>query len=204
MSLPQPHDLLWGLAPRDLPGDAPDWARQVLAAGAPVVVRRASCAEGWVAVGLRGHGREQRLGVLMPLAAITRRLSPEDLRWHGPSDWPALQALAAITHLLDARLLAWGPTGAAGYQLATGCEVLHAGSDLDLVLRMPQALERAAARGLLASLEQTSCRIDTQLETPNGAVALRDWAGTAPRVLLKSARGACLVADPWQALEQAA
>ena len=46
----------------DLPGDAPAWAVQALATGQPVVVRRAACASGWVAVGVRGQGREQRLG----------------------------------------------------------------------------------------------------------------------------------------------
>ncbi|WP_394353316.1 hypothetical protein [Metapseudomonas otitidis] len=53
----QPHDLLWGLAPDHLPAEAPAWARQVLAAGQPVVVRRGCCPEIGRAAG-RGRGGE--------------------------------------------------------------------------------------------------------------------------------------------------
>ncbi|MEX5452706.1 phosphoribosyl-dephospho-CoA transferase, partial [Stutzerimonas stutzeri] len=48
---PRPHDLLWGMRPEQLPADAPAWAVAVLAAGQPVVVRRAVVAPGQVAVG---------------------------------------------------------------------------------------------------------------------------------------------------------
>ncbi|HEK1692925.1 TPA: malonate decarboxylase holo-ACP synthase [Pseudomonas putida] len=204
MSAPQPHDLLWGMTPAALPVDAPAWAAQVLAAGQPVVVRRACCAAGWVAVGLRGEGRAQRLGVQMRLADIRRQLRPEALRGQGTSPWAALQALASVAPVLDACGLAWGPTGGVGYQLATGVEVLHAASDLDLLLRTPRPMSRAKARELLDSLDCGPCRIDVQLQTPAGGIALREWAGVAQRVLLKSALGARLVGDPWNLLECAA
>lgn len=204
MNAPQPHDLLWGMAPGALPAEAPAWAAQVVAAGQPVVVRRAACAAGWVAVGVRGEGRAQRLAALMRLADVSRQSSPEALRWQGESPWAALQALASVAPVLDASGLAWGPTGGVGYQLATGVNVLHAASDLDLLLRTPQPLTRAKARELLDILDCGPCRIDVQLETPAGAIALREWAGMARRVLLKSALGAQLVADPWHLLEHAA
>ncbi|NIE78463.1 malonate decarboxylase holo-ACP synthase [Pantoea sp. Ap-967] len=204
MNLAQPHDLLWGMAPADLPADAPAWAVQALAVGQPVVVRRAVCRAGWVAVGVRGQGREQRLATQMRLAAVQRHVAPEALRWQGHSPCAALQALASTAPVLDASGLAWGPTGGVGYQLATGCQLLHAGSDLDLVLRTPQFMARAKARELLDILDCGPCRIDVQLETPAGAIALREWAGMARQVLLKSALGARLVADPWHAVERAA
>ncbi|MBA6116842.1 malonate decarboxylase holo-ACP synthase [Pseudomonas putida] len=204
MRAPQPHDLLWGMLPATLPDDAPAWAAQVLAHGQPVVVRRAVCDEGWVAVGVRGEGRAQRLGAQMRLADIRRQMSPEALRWQGASPWAALQALASVAPVLDASGLAWGPTGSVGYHLACGIASVHAASDLDLVVRAPQPLARAKARELLDSLDCGPCRIDVQLETPTGAIALREWAGAARRVLLKSAVGARLVADPWNLLECAA
>ena len=83
-------------------------------------------------------------------------------------------------------------------------EVVHADSDLDLLLRTPQPLARVQARELLDILDCAPCRIDLQLETPAGAVALREWAGCARRVLLKSAHGPRLVSDPWAAMERAA
>lgn len=204
MHAPRPHDLLWGMTPDDLPDAAPAWAHRVLAAGQPVVVRRACCPDGWVAVGVRGQGRAQRFGVQMRLDKVQRQLSPQALRWQGDSPWPALQALASVAPVLNATGLPWGPTGGVGYQLATGCNVLHLASDLDLVMHTPQPLTRAKAREWLDILDCASCRIDLQLETPTGAVALREWAGVARRVLLKSATGARLVIDPWNSLECAA
>ena len=62
---PQAHDLLWGMHPAQLDAGAPDWARAVLAAGQPVVVRRGSAPTGQVAVGVRGRGREQRYATWM-------------------------------------------------------------------------------------------------------------------------------------------
>jgi phosphoribosyl-dephospho-CoA transferase len=177
---------------------------QVLAHGQPVVVRRAVCADGWVAVGVRGEGRAQRLGAQLQLADIHRQRSPDTLRWQGASPWVAVQALASVAPVLDATGLAWGPTGSVGYHLATGLASVHAASDLDLVVRTPQPLARAKARELLDILDCGPCRIDVQLETPAGAIALREWAGMARRVLLKSALGARLVADPWNLLECAA
>jgi len=204
MNVPRPHDLLWGMPASGLPDDAPRWAQNVLASGQPVVVRRAACADGWVAVGLRGQGRAQRLGALMRLVDIQRLQGPDQLRWHVESPWSALQALASVTPVLQASGLVWGPTGGVGYQIATGIDVVHADSDLDLLLRTPRPLARAQARELLDILDCAPCRIDVQLETPAGAIALREWAGFARRVLLKSPHGPSLVSDPWAALERAA
>ena len=197
---PQAHDLLWGLRADQLDAGAPDWAREVLAAGQPVVVRRGPAPHGQVAVGVRGRGREQRYASWMPLAAIRRRVVPEQLTDTGAGQdaWPALRALAWLAPQLDALELVWGVTGSTGYQLASGAPVLHANSDLDLLLRAPQPLERGAAAELLGLLDRALCRVDLQLETPAGAIALREWAGPASQVLLKTEQGPRLVRDPWQ------
>ncbi|MCC6075329.1 malonate decarboxylase holo-ACP synthase [Pseudomonas sp. GCM10022188] len=197
---PLAHDLLWGMHPAQLDAGAPDWARAVLATGQPVVVRRGPAPQGQVAVGVRGRGREQRYASWMPLAAISRRVAPEQLTGGGAGqDAPsALRALAWLAPQLDALDLVWGVTGGAGYQLATGAPVLHANSDLDLLLRAPQPLARGAAAELLGLLDRALCRVDLQLETPAGAIALREWAGPASQVLLKTEQGPRLVRDPWQ------
>jgi phosphoribosyl-dephospho-CoA transferase len=88
--------------------------------------------------------------------------------------------------------------------LASGVQALHEGSDLDLILRTPQPLARSQAQELLRMLEAVVCPVDMQLQTPFGAVALREWAGSARRVLLKNAGEAFLVIDPWNPQEQAA
>ena len=195
---PRPHDLLWGMTPAQLPTDAPAWAVAVLAAGQPVVVRRARVAAGLVAVGLRGATRDQRLAALMPVEAIAHRLAPEELLGRrATEDLPVFRVLAELRPLLDALGHAWGVTGSAGFQLATGLPTAHPDSDLDLLLRAERPLPRSEARPLLQLLEGRACRVDLQLQTPLGGVALSEWAGGAARVLLKSATGPRLVSDPW-------
>ena len=201
---PRPHDLLWGLRPEQLPQEAPAWARAALGGHVPVVVRRASAESGWVAVGVRGVAREQRYATWMRLSDISRLVSPQEVaragRWrnHPQPHWPALRALCLVAPCLDELGLAWGVTGSLGFELASGISAAHPDSDLDLLLRAPQPLSRDSARALCARLDAAPGRIDLQLETPHGAVALREWAGETPRVLLKTQKGPLLVGDPWQ------
>ncbi|EIK59908.1 holo-ACP synthase, malonate decarboxylase-specific [Pseudomonas lactis] len=193
------HDLLWGMTLAHLPADAPAWVREAIRAGHPVVVRRAIAEPGHVAVGVRGRVREQRFAARMPVAAVHRRVVPQDLR-DVPSarDLPALRALDQLRPVLAQQ--DWGVSGSAGFELASGIEALHANSDLDLILCTPKHLDRREARALLAILDTAPCAVDLQLETPFGAVALREWAGPSHRVLLKTVSGAYLVLDPWQAV----
>ena len=199
------HDLLWGMTPAQLPADAPAWVIESVFAGQPVVVRRALSAAGQVAVGVRGRLREQRYAASMAIRSITRRVTPEALRHVViDRDLPVVKALAQLRPLLDSCGWVWGVSGSAGFQLASGFSALHEGSDLDLILRTPQPLSRTRAQALLATLDTAMCVVDMQLQTPFGAVALREWAGSSNRVLLKSASQACLVLDPWNPQEQAA
>ncbi|MFJ2367659.1 malonate decarboxylase holo-ACP synthase [Pseudomonas sp. NPDC087697] len=199
------HDLLWGLTPEQLPADAPTWVVEVMSQGQPVVVRRALSAADQIAVGVRGALREQRYATLMAVEAIQRRVRPEDLcHVEGDRDLPALQALAQLRPMLDACGWVWGVSGSAGFELASGVTALHERSDLDLILRTPQPMGRAQAQELLKRLDAVACPVDMQLQTSMGAVALREWAGPAKRVLLKTAREARLVIDPWHPQEQTA
>ncbi|OCR26646.1 phosphoribosyl-dephospho-CoA transferase [Pseudomonas syringae] len=192
------HDLLWGMPVSALPDDAPDWVIEAVRFGHPVVVRRASAEVGQVAVGVRGPRREQRYATFMALADVQRCVRPEQLTDAlGENDWPALQALAQIRPVMNALGLIWGVSGSAGFELASGVAALHEHSDLDLILRTPDFVSRRWAAELVQRLDVALCRIDVQLQTPLGAIALREWAGASRQVLLKSASGAELVAQPW-------
>ncbi|MET0777642.1 MAG: malonate decarboxylase holo-ACP synthase [Pseudomonas mandelii] len=193
------HDLLWGMTPEQLPMDAPAWAIESLSAGQPVVVRRALSAPDYIAVGVRGRLREQRFATVMSIDAISRRVQPEDL-CHVliERDLPAVHALNDFRPILDAFGWVWGVSGSAGFELASGVQALHEGSDLDLILRTPQPMDRLKAQALVKILDTAACQVDMQLQTPFGAVALREWAGPARRVLLKNAQEACLVINPWE------
>ncbi|WP_460369521.1 malonate decarboxylase holo-ACP synthase [Pseudomonas sp. Tul1A2] len=205
VNTPLAHDLLWGMTPAQLPADAPLWAVESLAAGQPVVVRRALSAEGFVAVGVRGVLREQRLAAFMELDSIACRVSPEGLcHVDCERDLPVMHALKQLRPMLDDCGWIWGVSGSVGFELASGFTAMHAASDLDLILRTPQLITRNQARKFVEIFDQTECRIDMQLQTPFGAVALREWASGSARVLLKNEYQACLVTDPWNPQEQAA
>ncbi|MHC8290178.1 malonate decarboxylase holo-ACP synthase [Pseudomonas sp. XS1P51] len=193
------HDLLWGMTPAQLPADAPSWVIESISAGQPVVVRRALSAPDHIAVGVRGRLREQRYATVMSVDAIQRCVRPEDLCHVSiDRDLPAVHALNQLRPMLDGCGFVWGVSGSAGFELASGFQALHEGSDLDLILRAPQPLDCLKAQELVRILDAAACLVDMQLQTPFGAVALREWAGPARRVLLKNASEACLVIDPWE------
>ena len=199
------HDLLWGMIPEQLPADAPAWVVESISAGQPVVVRRAMTAPDQIAVGVRGRLREQRYATSMAIAAVSHRVRPEELcHVETTRDLPTLRALAQLRPTLDTCGWVWGVSGSAGFELASGFAALHEHSDLDLILRTPQPLSRLQAQEWVTLLGAAECLVDMQLQTPYGAVALREWAGPSQRVLLKNAQGACLVSDPWNPQEQAA
>ena len=199
------HDLLWGMTPEQLPADAPSWAIESVSAGQPVVVRRALSATDHIAVGVRGRLREQRYATAMSVDAIQRQVRPEALCHVAiDRDLPAVRALNQLRPMLDSCEWVWGVSGSAGFELASGFQALHEGSDLDLILRTPQPLDRVQAQALVKVLDAAVCQVDMQLQTPFGAVALREWAGPSQRVLLKNASEACLVTNPWNPQEQAA
>ncbi|OAI84664.1 phosphoribosyl-dephospho-CoA transferase, partial [Rhizobium sp. GHKF11] len=138
------------------------------------VVRRALSDEGLVAVGVRGLLREQRLAAFMRVDSIARRVSPEALcHVDSTRDLPVMQALRQLRPMLDDCGWVWGVSGSVGFELASGFAAMHAASDLDLILRTAQPITRHQARELVELFDQAACRVDMQLQTPFGAVALR-------------------------------
>ncbi len=99
---------------------------------------------------------------------------------------PPVQGAIALT--LHRWPWGWGVTGSTGYALATEIPVLHAASDLDLLIRAPQPLDREALLEWQTRVAQLPCRADTQIETPYGAFALNEWLRDG-RALLKTSRG---------------
>jgi phosphoribosyl-dephospho-CoA transferase len=205
-----PHDLL-ALGPDGLAAlegasgmRLPAWAVEALARAPWVVVRRAEIGAGVIPVGIRGRVRRERHAAYLPFAAVARRVQPEDLavargwradvwREHGGP----LAALEPLAGLCGAHGLIWGPAGGAGFSLATGLDVLTASSDLDLVLRAPTPLALDEACDLYTDLAAATggTRLDVQLETPAGAVALAEYVRGRPPILLRTGAGARLVDD---------
>ncbi|RDU99048.1 malonate decarboxylase holo-ACP synthase [Trinickia dinghuensis] len=198
------HDLL-RLCALPLTEDRPSWLTTAFADAPFAVVRRAEAPAGFVAVGFRGLTRSQRYGMFVAHDDVLSALSPEDLLGRpacpGRSRLKVLTALREIVERGCLEALVWGPTGSAGFELATARPTVTETSDLDLLIRMPVPLTRAYARLLrerLASVERdVGLRIDAQLETPAGGVALDEWVEDKPRVMARSASGPSLIDDPW-------
>ncbi len=199
------HDLLWVSEMPTATGDAPlpDWAIAACRQGAPAVVRRAPRGpDGSIPVGLRGSARSERCAANTHVSAITRAVTPEALAANvmdiaHDTPFAALRTLRALAPALNALGWAWGPTGGAGFALASGLPVLHAQSDLDLVVRMPQAPSSEQRDHLVQVLSSAECRVDLQIDTGHGGFALRDWLTSPRQTMLKTDHGPRLVADPW-------
>ncbi|ACD19181.1 malonate decarboxylase holo-ACP synthase [Paraburkholderia phytofirmans] len=202
----RPHDLL-RLQRLQAFHNEPSWVREAFGRAPYAVVRRAPAADGFVAIGMRGVGRSERYGTWASSADVVSAVSPEALSrapLAGRHALPAFAALAALQNNATGPLNAfvWGPTGSAGFELATQVPTVTASSDLDLLIRTQEKpLTRNLAIELLdylqALAQRIGVRVDAQLDTPAGGVALAEWAAGKPRVLARHARGPQLIADPW-------
>ncbi|HBE2842442.1 TPA: malonate decarboxylase holo-ACP synthase [Escherichia coli] len=197
---PRPHDLIWLNHASALEAIAEPWVAQQWRATLPVVVRRDVDEQSRIPVGVRGVKREQRAAGWVQVHNIVRCVTPEMLVERERllvtpfvSQPPVQAAIALTLHPWSWR---WGVTGSTGYALATGIPVLHAKSDLDLLIRAPLPLDDEVLREWQARVAQLPCRADTQVETPYGAFALNEWLRDG-RALLKTSRGARLTATPW-------
>jgi phosphoribosyl-dephospho-CoA transferase len=191
------HDLLRITNPDPPFGDTPAWVRHALVRTPWVVVRRSSAPVGLVAIGVRGCDRSHRFALTIAHGEIADVITPEDLSkiGVGSGDVPAMRALTEARTQLDGCAMPWGPTGSVGFELATGIPTATPDSDLDLIVRSPVLTSPVLQRlfELHARLQGLSARVDCQIDTVNGAVALNELAAAPSRVLLKTPAGAVLV-----------
>ena len=202
---PRPHDLLW-LTTRDaLEGISESWVENAWHIGLPVVVRRDVDANGRIPVGVRGLKRDQRAAGWVSPAHVARVVSPEQLAVENDllrSPFITQPPVQVAFQLVQQKWpWTWGITGSSGYALATGIPVIHAASDLDLLIRAPHPLAPELLTAWQRQLENGLCRADTQVETPLGGFALNEWLRDG-RVLLKTGQGPRLVRDPWRREDQ--
>ena len=197
MLSPRPHDLL-RLSGRRVPPDAPRWASAALGVTPWVVVRRAAAPTGRIAVGVRGTTRSERYATTVNPNDVCEVIEPENLANVLPRpgrDLAALCTLDAVRPILDDTGLPWGPTGSVGFELATGTPTATTKSDLDLIVRVPRGLP--GVRELLAALHREfrslAVRVDCQVETHSGAIALAELIGGQSDVMLRTGAGPRLV-----------
>lgn len=200
LSTPRPHDLVWLNSAAALEAIEEHWVAQHWRTSLPVVVRRDVDISARIPVGVRGMKREQRAAGWVRRENIVRTITPETLadrllllRSPFVSQPPVQAAISLTLHDWPWR---WGITGSTGYALATEIPVLHAASDLDLLIRAPQPLDREALLALAVPRRPSALPGGYPVETPAGAFALNEWLRDG-RALLKTSRGARLTATPW-------
>lgn len=205
-NLLNPHDLLWlkaGAVGRLHASDMslPDWALSELEGNCPVIVRRAPAVNGFVPVGIRGHLRSHRHGTYIPTSEVARITAPAML-CKCPARQervvlPCLNAWEQLRVKAEEFPYRWGPAGSCAYELATGADWVTQTSDLDIVVHIEKSITPSQAKEMLAFFSSNGCRIDVQVITPLGGMALAEWARGARQVLLKTNYGPILTAHPW-------
>lgn len=197
-----PHDLLWISKDDDLVIESivPEWFMRSGISRYPVVVRREALPHDWIPVGIRGSTRSQRLAAKIKLNHVVKRVTPQSVvaNYQHNIKKSLLPAMQALQYLIDTNLAwQWGITGSAAYQLVTDVIVMNERSDLDLSFWCPVEIDRNRFILLSEQLNSLPCKIDAQIETPNGAFALNEYV-RGDKVMLKTQHGPILTIDPWQ------
>lgn len=201
----RPHDMLWTDGFSSLISDdpLPSWVNEQWNASLPVIVRRDHSPKGLIPVGIRGKEKHQRAPAWIAPENVSKRISPESLVKDREkllaSPFADAKPVKAIVDILELGLpYVWGPTGSCAYALASGRAVMHADSDLDMLIRCPEPVFPESFAPLAEKWDTLPCKTDIQIETPFGAFSLKEWVREkGGRVLLKTDFGPVLVADPW-------
>jgi triphosphoribosyl-dephospho-CoA synthase len=166
---------------------APGWARARLESTPWVTVRRAYVA-GAVAIGIRGHNREERFAAVVPVGAVEEMIVPEMLAERAPPrKHDAFEALESVNRAARAHGLCVGPIGAAGFELGTGVPALHERSDLDVLVRSAPAPR--TLRGFARDVAGLAIRVDAEIAFGDGYGAALDEVLRGGSMLVKTPGG---------------
>ena len=203
MDMPLVHDLIrihtGSVSPACVA--KPDWVEQSLESAPWVVVRRAQTTGGRIPVGVRGNERNQRWAGFIQQEQVERVVAPEALRSKEVprSRWylPAVRALMTLEESLSGFGLPWGPGGSVGFELASGRPTIGFASDLDLIVRSPEPLEKTVAVELLEVASRAPGRVDVRIETPVGGFTLEEYCRSSTgSFLIRTSTGSLLLQDP--------
>ncbi|WP_257347384.1 malonate decarboxylase holo-ACP synthase [Pseudalkalibacillus decolorationis] len=201
----KPHDLLRIRNTTELKicPAVPYWVTKSLKSIPFVVVRRAPIIEGKIPIGVRGKQRNQRFGAYIAQEDVIEHISPNQIvfkrKWMRKvrnDPMPALQALDRVNGILKSFKLLWGPTGSVGFEIASDSNIVTKSSDLDIIVYSEDVLPIEKAKNLMFKLSQLSVVVDVQIETPNGAISLMEYARNEFPILLRTKEGPKLVNDP--------
>lgn len=190
----------------DLIGDFTDapWINEAVKWAPFVVVRRAPLINDIVPVGIRGTNRSQRCAATILCSSIVETIMPKQLAegklWRTNKhirETHIFKTLEAVDSILESYSMTWGPTGSVGFELASGVQTVTPTSDLDIIIRVPSFLAVKTAKDITKELLTVPTKVDLQLETPKGSVALTEYARGDSPILVRTSIGPRLVKNPW-------
>lgn len=221
------HDLLQIDARQflDAHGGAPRWVGESLRRTPFAVVRRGTITADEIPIGVRGMERNERWAGICHPGWVNRVVTPTQLlrsalhascaaTWPAAATWrsaspssraevlPALRSLAILAERECWKHFdcPWGPGGSAGFELATAQRVMRPQSDLDVVIYAERRLSLKEARDLRDCAAGLPAAVDIRVETPLCGFSLLEYASRGPAaILLRTASGVLLGADPWDA-----
>src|SRR5580704_16431712 len=197
-----PHDLIKIKKEEDLSTDLPlpAWVSESLNLAPFVVVRRSHSPDGNIPVGVRGRERGQRFPAWLRQKKAVAVITPYSLM--GSANWnrvdnpgapAAIRSLRQVTSLLQSTGYRWGPTGSVGFELAANTTTVKEDSDLDILIDLPEFVPILSAARLMEHLQRRMLvRLDVQLNTPQGSLALAEYISAAT-VLVKGNSGPVLL-----------
>lgn len=200
------NDLLKINAVNDLIGDFTDslWIDEAVKRSPLVVVRRAPLINNMIPVGIRGTNRSQRMAATILSSNVIEIITPEQLvegkLWRNNKhirETQIFKTLEAVDSIFQSYSMTWGPTGSVGFELASGVETVTATSDLDIIVRSPGFLSIKTAKEITKELFTVITKVDIQLETPKGSLALAEYARGDSNILIRTFNGPRLIKNPW-------
>jgi phosphoribosyl-dephospho-CoA transferase len=207
----------------------PAWVAKSLRQTPFVVVRRGPISDQEISIGVRGAHRNERWAggchpslvneiltprMLLGRAAAAAAMAPDAAAVIPAAPAvaptaaalsraiaiPALRTLSLLTQRWKALNSPWGPGGSVGFELATGRHIVTPQSDLDVVIYAHERMTVNEARLLRDSTQGLPAPVDIRVETPTCGFSLLEYASRAPAPIhLRTASGALLGADPWEA-----
>ncbi|WP_394523335.1 malonate decarboxylase holo-ACP synthase [Lacrimispora sp. JR3] len=201
------HDLLRISSVKDLQGDftEAEWLLKAVTRAPFVVVRRAPFTDGLIPAGIRGENRNQRLAAAVLSTGIKEVITPEqisaEMGWRTRSHIRKsrlFEPLETLHKIFKSYQILWGPVGSVGFELASKADTVTETSDLDIVMRTPEVLPVCTAKDIVKRISELPVKLDVQMETPNGSVALEEYARGGSKLLLRTVHGPKLVEDPWE------
>ncbi|WP_406788684.1 malonate decarboxylase holo-ACP synthase [Clostridium neuense] len=179
------------------------WALEALKNSPFVVVRRAPILDKLIPIGIRGNLRSQRLAAFLPFSDIDCIFSPtyivEKKLWlqnFHIKNTNIYSAIEALYKIFEEYNLKWGICGSAGFELITKIPTVTENSDLDIMIKIETAdklFSAASAKELCKKLFDIKVKIDIQIETPKGAVALTEYASETNPILIRTINGPKLI-----------